>query len=75
MVAYGTMELSEAFRNTCRASDLPYAKYNEVAKSIETYTNDEEWKPYIDEAKNFIGSIVSVSPHPCAHVLDNKDLR
>ena len=75
MVAYGTMELSEAFRNTCRASDLPYAKYNEVAKSIETYINDEEWKPYIDEAKNFIGSIVSVSPHPCAHVLDNKDLR
>lgn len=75
MVAYGTMELSEAFRNTCRASDLPYAKYNEVAKTIEAYANDEQWKPYIDEAKKFIGSIVSVSPHPCAHVLDNKDLR
>ena len=75
MVAYGTMELSEAFRNTCRASELPYAKYNEVAKAIETYVSDEQWKPYIDEAKNFIGSIVSVSPHPCAHVLDNKDLR
>ena len=75
MVAYGTMELSEAFRNTCRASDLPYAKYNEVAKSLEMYSDNEEWKSYINTAKKFIGSIVSVSPHPCAHVLDNKDLR
>lgn len=75
MVAYGTMELSEAFRNTCRANGLAYAEYNEIAKMVENYSNDEKWKPYIDEAKSFIGSIVSVSPHPCAHVLDNKDLR
>lgn len=75
MVAYGTMELSEAFRNTCRASGLVYAKYNEIAKAVETYANNEEWKPYIEEAEKFRGAIVSVSPHPCAHVLDDKDLR
>ena len=75
MVAYGTMELSEAFRNTCRASELPYAQYNDIAKAVESHAEEPKWKPYIDEAKTFIGSIVSVSPHPCAHILMDKDLR
>ena len=75
MVAYGTMKLSESFRNICRSHDLPYNEYNEVAKNIEQYVEDEKWKPLIQEAEKFVGSVVSASVHPCAHVLLNKDLR
>ncbi len=75
MVAYGTMKLSESFRNICRSRGMSYDEYNEVAKDVEGYMNDEEWKPLIQEAERFVGSIVSVSVHPCAHVLLNKDLR
>ncbi len=75
MIAYGTMKDSEAFRNVCRSHNLSYDEYNEVAKNLEKYQNDKKWKPYIDEAKKFVGAVVSASVHPCAHVLDNKDLR
>ena len=75
MIAYGTMKLSEAFRNVCRSKDLPYEEFNEVGKNIEKYLDDKEWKPIIEEAERYVGTIVSASVHPCAHVLDNKDLR
>lgn len=75
MVAYGTMQESEAFRNICRSHDLSYDEFNEVAKDIDSYREDKKWKPYIDEAAKFVDTIVSASVHPCAHVLDNKDLR
>lgn len=75
MIAYGTMKDGEAFRNVCRSHGLSYDEYNEVAKNIENYENDDKWKPYIDEAKKYIGSIVSASVHPCAHLLMNADIR
>ena len=75
MIAYGTMKDGEAFRNVCRSHGLPYDEYNEVAKNIENHENEEKWKPYIDEAKKYIGAIVSASVHPCAHLLMNTDIR
>ena len=75
MIAYGTMKLSEAFRNVCRSHELPYDTYNEVAKSIENYENNAEWKPYIEEANKYVGTIISASVHPCAHLLLNEDIR
>lgn len=75
MIAYGTMKDGEAFRNVCRSHGLSYDEYNEVAKNIENYKNDEKWQPYIDEAKKYIGAIVSASVHPCAHLLMNADIR
>lgn len=75
MIAYGTMKDGEAFRNVCRSHNIPYDDYNEVAKNIEAYTEDEKWKPLIEEAKKYIGAIVSASVHPCAHVLMNDDIR
>ena len=75
MVAYGTMKDGEAFRNVCRSHDIPYDDFNEVAKNIEDYAEDPKWKSLIEESKKYVGAVVSVSPHPCAHVLDNKDLR
>ena len=74
MIAYGCMQMSEAFRNVCRSKDIPHDKYNEVAKNIEDYLEDEEWKPIIEEANKYVGTIVSASVHPCAHLLYDKNL-
>lgn len=73
--AYGTMGESEAFRNTCRAKNLDYNIYNEVAKDLDKYREDEYWKPIIEESNKFNGVIISASIHPCAYLLLDKDLR
>lgn len=75
MIAYGTMQLSEAFRNVCRSKQLEYDTFNEVAKDIDKYRDDPKWSSVIKEAEKYVGTIVSASVHPCAHVLDNVDLR
>ena len=74
MVAYGTMKLGESFRNVCRSHDLPYDEYNEVAKNIEDYIDNPKWKPLIEEANKYVGSVVSASVHPCAFLLSNKNI-
>ena len=74
MVAYGTMKLSEAFRNVCRSHEIPFDDYNNIAKSIETVVPNE-WKEYVDEANKYVGTIISASVHPCAHLLLNEDIR
>lgn len=75
MVAYGTMQIGESFRNVCRSHGMGFDDYNEVAKNIDQYMNDSRWKPYVDEANKYVGAIVSASVHPCAFLLDNKDIR
>lgn len=74
MYALGTMKESSAFRNLCRAYDIPMDEYNEVGKNLDTYRNDKKWKPIIDEAQKYIGTIESISPSPCSFVLSNKPL-
>lgn len=74
MVAYGTMQLGEAFRNVCRSKGLAFDDYNEVAKTIEQHMDDKKWKPYIDEANKYVGTIISASVHPCAHILSSDDI-
>lgn len=75
MIAYGTMQIGEAFRNVCRSHGLSFDEFNDIAKNIEDYEEDSKWKSYIEEAKKYVNVIVSASVHPCAHALDNKDLR
>ena len=75
MISYGTMQIGEAFRNVCRSYGLSFDEYNSVAKNIEQYSNDKKWIPYIKEADKYVGAVVSSSVHPCAFLLDNKDLR
>ena len=65
MIAYGTMQLAEAFRNVCRSKGLDYDEFNEIGKNIENYIDDPKWKPIIDEAQHYVGTIVSASVHPC----------
>lgn len=74
MYAPGTMQISEAFRNVCRSRGMNFDDFNDVAKNLESYENDEKWKSVIDEAKKYVGTIVSGSIHPCAHILSDKNL-
>lgn len=74
MYAPGTMQISEAFRNVCRSKSMDFDEFNDVAKNLEAYENDEKWKPIIEEANKYVGTIVSGSVHPCAHILSDKNL-
>ena len=74
MYAPGTMQISEAFRNVCRSKNIDYDSFNEVAKHLEDYENDKNWKPFIEEANKYVGTIISGSVHPCAHILSDKNL-
>lgn len=74
MIAYGTMKESEAFRNVCRSHSLQYDEYNEVGKHIDSYRADRVWKQYIDEANQYVGTIISASVHPCSFILMNEDI-
>ena len=75
MYAPNTMQLSEAFRNVCRSKSLNYDLFNEVAKNVEDHLDDPEWQEIIAEANKYVGTIVSGSVHPCAHLLSDKDIR
>lgn len=74
MIAYGTMKQSEAFRNICRSAGLPYNEYNDIAKKLDYYELDEKWGQYINQSKKYLGTIISASVHPCAHLLLDKDI-
>lgn len=74
MYAPGTMQISEAFRNVCRSKGMDFDEFNDIAKNLELYENDEKWKPIIEEANKYVGTIVSGSVHPCAHILSDKNL-
>lgn len=74
MTAYGTMQESEAFRNLCRARNVDYNTTNKIAKDLDRYRNDPEWKDFIKESEKFIGVIDSVSPHPCANLIMDKPI-
>lgn len=74
MVAYKPYGESDAFRNVCRTHELQHKDFNEIAKNIDEYRNDPKWKPLIDEAQQYVGIPASVSPHPCAHVLSDKNI-
>lgn len=75
MYAPGTMQEGEAFRNVCRSKGLKFDEYNEVAKDLNKYRDDDYWKPIIEEAEKFNGVIISNSQHPCSNILLSGDLR
>ena len=71
----GNMQEKEAFKNYCRAKKIDFEQSNKVSQNIDSYRDDPEWKPIIEESHKYIGTIISGSIHPCSRALDNKDLR
>lgn len=74
MVAYGTMQEAEAFRNVCRSKGIEFDEFNDVAKNLDGYRDHAKWKPLIQEAGRYVGTIVSASVHPCAFAISDKSL-
>jgi len=74
MMAYGTMQISESFRNICRSMGMEFDDFNEVAKNIDGYRNDKKWKDIIAQAEEMSGTIVSASIHPCSYLLFDGDI-
>ena len=74
MVAYGTLQEGEAFRNVCRSKGIPFEEFNEIAKNIDKYKTDKKWSKLYEESKKFIDVVTSASIHPCAFVLFNGDI-
>jgi DNA polymerase III alpha subunit len=74
MVAYGKMKDSAAFRNLCRAKGLKMDEYNDVAKDLDRYKDNPQWRDLIQESKKFLDVIDSISPHPCAFLLLDKPI-
>ena len=74
MIAYGTMQEAEAFRNVCRSKGMEFDEFNDVGKNLDRYRDDKKWKPLIDEAQRYVGTIVSASVHPCAFAISDKSL-
>lgn len=71
MIAYKPLQESSAFRLWCKAHNMHISEYDEVAKNLEQYENDEHWKDLIEGSKNFRGVVESVAPSPCSFLLSN----
>jgi DNA polymerase III alpha subunit len=71
MIAYKPLQESSAFRLWCKAHDMHISEYDEVAKDLEAYENDEKWKDLIEGSKRFRGVVESVAPSPCSFLLSN----
>lgn len=71
MIAYKPLQESSAFRLWCKAHDMYISEYDEIAKNLEMYENDEKWKDLIEGSKKFRGVVESVAPSPCSFLLSN----
>lgn len=71
MIAYKPLQESSAFRLWCKAHDMHISEYDEVAKNLEAYADNIQWKDLIEGSKKFRGVVESVAPSPCSFLLSN----
>lgn len=74
MISYKPLQDASAFRLWCRANDMKLSEYDEVAKNLDKYINNDFWKDIIKESKVFIGVIESVSFSPCSMLIYDKPI-
>lgn len=75
MISWKPLQESSGFRLYCKALDIDYDTVNEVAKDLDKYREDPNWKDIIEESKRFIGVVEGVAESPCSMVLYDKDVR
>ena len=71
MIAYKPLQESSAFRLWCKAHDMHISEYDEIAKNLEAYQDNDQWKDLIEGSKKFRGVVESVAPSPCSFLLSN----
>ncbi|MGL4801886.1 MAG: PHP domain-containing protein [Cetobacterium sp.] len=74
MISYKPLQDASAFRLWCKANDMKVSEYDEVAKNLDKYRNNSKWKDIIEESKNFVGVVESISPSPCSMILYDKPI-
>ena len=74
LLTYKPLQNSSAFRLWCKANELKYDEYNEVAKSLDTYLDHPYWGEIIKQSERFVGVIESVAPSPCSFLLLDKPI-
>lgn len=74
MLTFKPLQDSSAFRLWCKANDMNIKDYDDIAKNIEDYTEDEYWGDIIKESKRFKGVVESISESPCSQLVWDKDI-
>lgn len=75
MLAWKPFQDASAFRTYCKGIGKDINEYDEIAKNLEAYENDNKWKKVIQDSKRFVGVIESISESPCSMLLYNKPVR
>ena len=75
MLAYKYLQDASAFRLYCKAIDMKVEQYDKVAKNLDDYKDNPDWKDIIEESKHFVGVVESIAPSPCSMLLYDKPLR
>ena len=74
MISWKPLQNSSGFRLWCKANDMNINEYDEIAKNIDDYRNDEYWGSIIKESEKFVGVVESISESPCSMVVYDKDV-
>lgn len=72
MLSFKPLQRASAFRLYCKSLDMKVSEYDEIAKNLDDYIDDINWKNIIEESKHFVGVIESISPSPCSMLLYTK---
>ena len=74
MLAWKPLQESSGFRLYCKGIGMNISEYDNIAKDIDNYRNDKQWKDIIEESKHFVGVVESMSESPCSMLLYDKSV-
>ena len=75
MITYKPLQESSAFRLWCKAHDMKFDEYNEIAKELDEYKSHPKWGEIIQESQVFVGVIESIAPSSCSILLSTKNVK
>lgn len=75
MISWKPLQEASSFRLYCKAIGLNIDEYNDVAKELDKYKDDDKWGKIIEDSKPFIGVIEGISESPCSMCLGIDNLR
>ena len=74
MVSFKLLQRASGFRLYCKSLDMNVSEYDEVAKNLDDYVDNDKWKDIIKESEHFIGVVESISPSPCSMLVYDKNV-
>ncbi|MBU3186543.1 PHP domain-containing protein [Clostridium estertheticum] len=74
MISWKPLQDSSGFRLYCKSLDMDVSEYGEIAKDIDNYREDKQWKQLIEESKMFVGVVEGISESPCSMLIYDKNV-